>query len=173
MTQELPPPSEETIREILRPTTPSLLDLSFLNRGGDQRTPSFQGRTPLPLRRIRNPVVPGMPPLPADADQRAYMLGECTVLLTRDWGAMFHLSIAHHLRYPTWDEIAEARYRLLPDGITMVLALPPYGEYINIHKNCFQLHQIPNADNIPTPEELAILRREGDAALRSWEGGPK
>jgi hypothetical protein len=54
-----------------------------------------------------------------------------------DW----HLSISHPTRYPAWNEIAQARYDLLPDDITMVMFLPPRSEYVNVHKNCFHLHQ--------------------------------
>jgi len=63
------------------------------------------------------------------------------VIVTREFGN-WHLSIAHPLRYPTWDEIAEARYRILPDGVTMALLLPPRAEYVNVNPNCFQLFQV-------------------------------
>lgn len=54
----------------------------------------------------------------------------------------WHISIAHKERYPTWDEIAEARYLLAPDEITMVMLLPPKGEYVNKHNHCFHLHEV-------------------------------
>lgn len=53
----------------------------------------------------------------------------------------FHLSISHPFRYPKWDEIKDARYALLPDNINMGMFLPPSAEYVNIHKNCFHLHE--------------------------------
>lgn len=53
----------------------------------------------------------------------------------------WHMSISHSERYPTWDEVSEARYRFVPDEVTMVMHLPPRGEYVNIHPNCFQLHE--------------------------------
>jgi hypothetical protein len=52
------------------------------------------------------------------------------------------MSIAHPLRYPTWDEIKEARYRFVPDNVTMAMLLPQRAEYVNIHHNCFHLHEI-------------------------------
>jgi hypothetical protein len=55
---------------------------------------------------------------------------------------IFHLSIAHTDRYPTWDEIADARYELIPDDVTMALLLPPKGEYVDAHNHCFHLWQI-------------------------------
>ena len=55
---------------------------------------------------------------------------------------LWHLSISHPDRYPTWDEIADARYALIPDDVTMAMLLPPSGEYVNAHEHCFHLWQI-------------------------------
>lgn len=57
-------------------------------------------------------------------------------------GQGWHLSISHPTRYPVWDEIRDARYDLLPDACTMAMLLPPKGEYVNLHPNCFHLHEI-------------------------------
>lgn len=61
-----------------------------------------------------------------------------TVLVTKDAGR-WHLSIAHPSRYPTWDEIKEARYRFVPDEVYMMMPLPPSKVYLNVHQNCFHL----------------------------------
>lgn len=53
----------------------------------------------------------------------------------------FHISISHPRRYPKWDEISDARYALLPNEVTMMMYLPPREEYVNLHKNCFHLHE--------------------------------
>jgi hypothetical protein len=55
---------------------------------------------------------------------------------------LWHLSVSHQHRYPTWDEIADVRYELVPDDVTMALLLPPPQEYINAHEFCFHLWQI-------------------------------
>ena len=55
---------------------------------------------------------------------------------------LWHLSIAHRHRYPGWDEIADVRYELIPQEVTMALLLPPPGEYVNAHDCCFHLWQI-------------------------------
>jgi hypothetical protein len=69
------------------------------------------------------------------------------------WDApLWHLSISHRTnehppepgRYPTWDEIKEARYRFLPPDITVAMILPPPGEYVNVHDTCFHLWQVPD-----------------------------
>lgn len=72
---------------------------------------------------------------------KAYGLGECTIFVARELG-LFHLSISHPIRYPTWDEIHDARYQLLPDSICVAMLLPPKEEYVNLHSNCFHLWEI-------------------------------
>lgn len=55
---------------------------------------------------------------------------------------LWHLSISHPGRYPSWDEVADVRYALVPDDVTMALLLPPSAEYVNAHPTCFHLWQI-------------------------------
>jgi len=50
-----------------------------------------------------------------------------------------HLSISHPRRYPYWDEILEARYHFFSDTETVIQVLPPRGQYVNLHPNCFHL----------------------------------
>lgn len=61
----------------------------------------------------------------------------------------WHLSISHAPtnpkrsgRYPTWDEIAHARYGLLPDDVMFAMLLPPQDEYVALHDTTFHLHEI-------------------------------
>lgn len=77
-----------------------------------------------------------------------YELGECRVIVAREPspdGIAWHLSISHPSRYPTWDEIKTARYRLTPSDVTMAMILPPPDEYVNVEAqdNVFHLWQIP------------------------------
>jgi hypothetical protein len=55
----------------------------------------------------------------------------------------FQMSISHRKRYPTWDEIRDARYDLIPKEIWMAMLLPPPSDYINYSKFCFNLVQVP------------------------------
>lgn len=61
----------------------------------------------------------------------------------------WHLSISfvddcsRPSRYPTWDEIAHARYELLPGDVDFVMHLPPLGEYVAVHATTFHLHEHP------------------------------
>lgn len=68
----------------------------------------------------------------------------------------WHMSISHNRRtraggfelgrYPTWDEIADARYTLLPDTCDFVMHLPPPSEYVAVHDTTFHLHEHPARD---------------------------
>lgn len=68
------------------------------------------------------------------APQQIWLPPEATLL--------WHLSIAHQRRYPTWDEIADIRYALVPADVTMAMLLPPPEKYLNVHERCFHLWQI-------------------------------
>ncbi len=70
-----------------------------------------------------------------------FTLGDCRAIVSIDNG-YWHLSISHASRYPTFDEIRDARYELLPNDITVAMLYPPKEEYINLHNNCFHLWEI-------------------------------
>lgn len=79
---------------------------------------------------------------------KAYSFDGCRVIVAREpigtaLGLEWHLSISREDRYPSWDEIAHARYALLPDSITFGMILPPRGEYVNAHDYTFHLHELP------------------------------
>jgi len=76
-----------------------------------------------------------------EPNARAFKLRDCLIIVGQsEYG--WHLSISHPERYPTWDEIKEARFQLTPHNVTMAMILPPPDEYVNIHENCFHLWQI-------------------------------
>lgn len=85
--------------------------------------------------------------------------GDCRVLISREkrpTGAFvlpahldkwrYHLSISCADRYPTWEEIKDARYSLLPHGLTFAQILPPPKDWVNIHPNCFHLWEIEEGE---------------------------
>jgi hypothetical protein len=61
----------------------------------------------------------------------------------------WHLSVAHQHRYPTWDEIRDIRYELIPDEVMVAMFLPPRAEYVNEHAFCFHLYEVEKADVPP------------------------
>lgn len=67
----------------------------------------------------------------------------------------WHMSISHRRsvvspftgkpvpgRIPTWEEIRDARYDLVPDDVTVAMLLPPSSEYVDIHPTTMHLHQV-------------------------------
>lgn len=76
---------------------------------------------------------------------RFYTLGACTIIKAREpAGAngerLWHLSISHPDRHPTWDEIKTARYRLLPTDRCFGMLLPPPDQYVNIEAQDHVFH---------------------------------
>jgi len=70
---------------------------------------------------------------------RVFTMGGCSIILGREdpngaGTALWHLSISHPSRHPTWDEIKTARYRLLPPEIDMAMHLPPPQNYVNVEE---------------------------------------
>ena len=58
-------------------------------------------------------------------------------------GKLRHVSVSHPERYPTWEEIKEVKERFFgPDQDTMMV-LPRKELYVNLHRNCFHLWQMP------------------------------
>lgn len=88
---------------------------------------------------------------------RLFSLGRCRILVAHEGPIGWHLSISHPTRYPTWDEICKARYELLPDDVTMAQILPPKSEYVNVHPNCFHLHEI-RGEMLPPSWERGVIR---------------
>ena len=74
---------------------------------------------------------------------KRYVKGECQLLLTplenQPDGQWKHVSISHPRRYPTWDEILDARYVFFDEDAEVFQVLPPKQEYVNLHPNCFHL----------------------------------
>ena len=79
-----------------------------------------------------------------EPNAKRYRMGECAIIAGSTPGTGWHLSISHPTRYPTWDEIAHARYKLIPDAVVMGMLLPKSFQYVNVHPNCFHLWQIPD-----------------------------
>jgi hypothetical protein len=83
-----------------------------------------------------------------ESQTKFYGKGECKVIVSyeqptpNDANMRWHLSISCQDRYPTWEEIKDARYSLLPMGLTFAQLLPPMDQFINIHPNCFHLWEI-------------------------------
>jgi hypothetical protein len=69
-----------------------------------------------------------------------YRVGGASVIQTDKT----HLSISCPDRDPSWEEIAAARYALLPRLKDCVMLLPPEDDYVNVHEHCFHVHLLRN-----------------------------
>lgn len=87
----------------------------------------------------------------ADGGHLTVIVGrEPTDMPNGDRLILWHLSISHRTndnparpgRYPTWDEIQEARERFIPDEVTVAMYLPPKAEWINVHRTTFHLWEV-------------------------------
>lgn len=58
-------------------------------------------------------------------------------------GILRHLSISHPQRYPTWEEIKEAKEYFFKDDEDAMMVLPRKELYVNLHPNCFHVWQLP------------------------------
>lgn len=76
-----------------------------------------------------------------------YAWGDTRAIVTKDDG-LWHLSVSCQNRYPSWDEIFTAWYDLVPDAqtITGAIILPRKSEYVNLHPNCFHVHQLADVE---------------------------
>lgn len=82
------------------------------------------------------------------------------VCITID-GGKWHLSAStnHPIGYY---EMKEMRYEFLPNGISVAQIFPPREQFVNIHENCYHLHEIFDEDDAvgsmsqewPTYDEL-------------------
>lgn len=79
----------------------------------------------------------------------------CSIILAKEMG-LWHLSISHPDRNPTWEEIHQVRYDLMPRDRDMAMILPPVENYVNIHEYCFHIWEMKR-DGIMTKGNAAVL----------------
>lgn len=71
--------------------------------------------------------------------------GTLTALVSNHERVGWHISISHSgTRYPTWDELADAKERFVPDDVEMAMILPKREEYVNLHETCLHIWEVPN-----------------------------
>lgn len=54
-------------------------------------------------------------------------------------GGLWHVSVSHPQRYPTWGELISAREHFIPDHVAMAMAVPPSAEYSDVQQTCLHL----------------------------------
>lgn len=68
--------------------------------------------------------------------------GAYTIIVSKDAGN-WHLSISHPAKIPPYEVLKKARYRYLPNDVTMAQLFPPKEQFVNIHPYCLHLWEIP------------------------------
>lgn len=93
-------------------------------------------------RQIREVEIPAKVAALLEPGSKAFFMGRCRIIVSHQ-KAGWHLSISKPDKLPTWEEVRDARYALVPDEATMALLLPPSAEYVNVHDFCLQMYEIP------------------------------
>jgi hypothetical protein len=70
-----------------------------------------------------------------------FTMGRCNIIVSIDAGE-WHLSISTPDASPSYKEIKEARYKFLPNDITVAQLFPPKEEFVNLHPYCHHLWQV-------------------------------
>jgi hypothetical protein len=93
-------------------------------------------------RALREVPIPPAVARILEPGSRAYRMGSCRVIVSQQQGG-WHLSVSRPDRLPSWEEVRDARYALVPDEAVMALLLPPRARYVNVHEFCLQAYEIP------------------------------
>ena len=90
---------------------------------------------------------------------RVYETETLRAIVSRDTDKRYwHISISRSDGcYPNWDEIADARYDLIPWDVDMALLLPPPDDYVNHHLTVLQLTEVRDPD-MPIDRGAAMPR---------------
>lgn len=70
-----------------------------------------------------------------------FKMGECFIIVSID-GGKWHLSISKKKASPSYKQIKAARYKFLPNDITVAQIFPPKEEFVNIDPHCHHLWEI-------------------------------
>jgi hypothetical protein len=88
---------------------------------------------------------------------KTFAMGECSIIKAREPAGvngelLWHLTISHPDRHPTWDEIKTVRYRLLPLDRCFGMLLPPPEFYVNLPQqdHVFRLWEITDPREVWT-----------------------
>lgn len=76
---------------------------------------------------------------------KMYSKGPLMALVSYENG-LWHLSVSGEGFIPTYNQIKEARYSLVPDDCHMAMIYPPKSEFVNVHETCLHLFQLSNEE---------------------------
>jgi hypothetical protein len=99
-------------------------------------------RNPDRQRQLVEVEIPAQVRVMLEPGSKAYRMGGCHIICSQQ-KAGWHLTISRLDKLPSWEEVRDVRYQLIPDEATMAMLLPPRTEYVNVHPFCLQLYEIP------------------------------
>jgi len=67
-------------------------------------------------------------------------------------GIWWHVSVAHPLGLPTWEQVVEVKEAFMGKEVKAMHLLPPRSEWMSVHPNC--LHVWVRLDGETYPDEL-------------------
>lgn len=70
-----------------------------------------------------------------------FRMGRCSVIVSKDAGR-WHLSISTPTTSPSYMEIKAARYKFIPNHVTMAQIFPPKEQFVNLHPFVHHLWEI-------------------------------
>ena len=82
---------------------------------------------------------------------RVFHRGEMCVFAGRE-PAGWAFSIRHNRRWPTWEEVQDARREFIPHNVTMAIVVPATEESVIPDFYCIYMRQIPNWDELDEME---------------------
>lgn len=71
----------------------------------------------------------------------AFKMGRCAITASIEDG-LWHLTVSCPDCSPSYNEIREARYKFIPNDVTMAELYPPKEEIANMHPFCHHLWEI-------------------------------
>lgn len=63
--------------------------------------------------------------------------------VTPKWGALLHVSVSFPDTDPDWALVKAVKAGFFGDGADAMIVLPRAADYVNVHKHCFHLWQMP------------------------------
>lgn len=76
--------------------------------------------------------------MPLNSTMRVFRMGECQIIFANEM-RQWHISVTCEQRYPTWDELRDIGWALVP-GKKLYIEVPTQQEpYLNAHPFCLHM----------------------------------
>ena len=86
---------------------------------------------------------------------KVYVGGKAFFVVASNGGGWEHVSVSHHKRCPTWDEMCAIKDMFFNPEETVIQYHPAKSQYVNNHPNCLHLWR-PLEQEIPCPPKIYV-----------------